>query len=275
MLLTLSKLSIVSLLGTFIFAAIISFTSSKTLKEVLVPAVAGVGFCWIYSYFIQFPNSISNLTDIPELAVLIITVFLAVTIGSLQKIRYEKQKNWLSILADLFLCLLALFLLIVPNTSPTTIFIFVMWCLTLYRVRSSHQDYLRIILMSFFALVGLSIIAWQYGLFAELGLIIGTLSIIIGIGVWLLLNRQYLINISFIWPVSIILLISTIRIVENDSYLVAPIFFIYLVYFADTAITPIQCEARLLPKLVYATKIISLSILPIIMTLIMVLVIGY
>ena len=275
MLLTLSKLSIVSLLGTFIFAAIISFTSSKTLKEVLVPAVAGVGFCWIYSYFIQFPNSISNLTDIPELAVLIITVFLAVTIGSLQKIRYEKQKNWLSILADLFLCLLALFLLIVPNTSPTTIFIFVMWCMTLYRVRSSHQDYLRIILMSFFALVGLSIIAWQYGLFAELGLIIGTLSIIIGIGVWLLLNRQYLINISFIWPVSIILLISTIRIVENDSYLVAPIFFIYLVYFADTAITPIQYGARLLPKLVYATKIISLSILPIIMTLIMVLVIGY
>ena len=275
MLLTLSKLSIVSLLGTFIFAAIISFTSSKTLKEVLVPAVAGVGFCWIYSYFIQFPNSISNLTDIPELVVLIITVFLAVTIGSLQKIRYEKQKNWLSILADLFLCLLALFLLIVPNTSPTTIFIFVMWCLTLYRVRSSHQDYLRIILMSFFALVGLSIIAWQYGLFAELGLIIGTLSIIIGIGVWLLLNRQYLINISFIWPVSIILLISTIRIVENDSYLVAPIFFIYLVYFADTAITPIQYGARLLPKLVYATKIISLSILPIIMTLIMVLVIGY
>ena len=275
MLLTLSKLSIVSLLGTFIFAAIISFTSSKTLKEVLVPAVAGVGFCWIYSYFIQFPNSISNLTDIPELAVLIITVFLAVTIGSLQKIRYEKQKNWLSILADLFLCLLALFLLIVPNTSPTNIFIFVMWCMTLYRVRSSHQDYLRIILMSFFALVGLSIIAWQYGLFAELGLIIGTLSIIIGIGVWLLLNRQYLINISFIWPVSIILLISTIRIVENDSYLVAPIFFIYLVYFADTAITPIQYEARLLPKLVYATKIISLSILPIIMTLIMVLVIGY
>ena len=209
------------------------------------------------------------------MAVLIITVFLAVTIGSLQKIRYEKQKNWLSILADLFLCLLALFLLIVPNTSPTTIFIFVMWCLTLYRVRSSHQDYLRIILMSFFALVGLSIIAWQYGLFAELGLIIGTLSIIIGIGVWLLLNRQYLINISFIWPVSIILLISTIRIVENDSYLVAPIFFIYLVYFADTAITPIQYGARLLPKLVYATKIISLSILPIIMTLIMVLVIGY
>ena len=275
MLLTLSKLSIVSLLGTFIFAAIISFTSSKTLKEVLVPAVAGVGFCWIYSYFIQFPNSISNLTDIPELAVLIITVLLAVAIGSLQKIRYEKQKNWLSILADLFLCLLALFLLIVPNTSPTTIFIFVMWCLTLYRVRSSHQDYLRIILMSFFALVGLSIIAWQYGLFAELGLIIGTLSIIIGIGVWLLLNRQYLINISFIWPVSIILLISTIRIVENDSYLVAPIFFIYLVYFADTAITPIQYGARLLPKLVYATKIISLSILPIIMTLIMVLVIGY
>ena len=275
MLLTLSKLSIVSLLGTFIFAAIISFTSSKTLKEVLAPGVAGVGFCWIYSYFIQFPNSISNLTDIPELAVLIITVFLAVTIGSLQKIRYEKQKNWLSILADLFLCLLALFLLIVPNTSPTTIFIFVMWCLTLYRVRSSHQDYLRIILMSFFALVGLSIIAWQYGLFAELGLIIGTLSIIIGIGVWLLLNRQYLINISFIWPVSIILLISTIRIVENDSYLVAPIFFIYLVYFADTAITPIQYGARLLPKLVYATKIISLSILPIIMTLIMVLVIGY
>ena len=275
MLLTLSKLSIVSLLGTFIFAAIISFTSSKTLKEVLVPAVAGVGFCWIYSYFIQFPNSISNLTDIPELAVLIITVFLAVTIGSLQKIRYEKQKNWLSILADLFLCLLALFLLIVPNTSPTTIFIFVMWCMTLYRVRSSHQDYLRIILMSFFALVGLSIIAWQYGLFAELGLIIGTLSIIIGIGVWLLLNRQYLINISFIWPVSIILLISTIRIVENDSYLVAPIFFIYLVYFADTAITPIHYEARLLAKLVYATKIISLSILPIIMTLIMVLVIGY
>ena len=275
MLLTLSKLSIVSLLGTFIFAAIISFTSSKTLKEVLVPAVAGVGFCWIYSYFIQFPNSISNLTDIPELAVLIITVFLAVTIGSLQKIRHAKQKNWLSILADLFLCLLALFLLIVPNTSPTTIFIFVMWCLTLYRVRSSHQDYLRIILMSFFALVGLSIIAWQYGLFAELGLIIGTLSIIIGIGVWLLLNRQYLINISFIWPVSIILLISTIRIVENDSYLVAPIFFIYLVYFADTAITPIQYEASLLPKLVYATKIISLSILPIIMTLIMVLVIGY
>ena len=275
MLLTLSKLSIVSLLGTFIFAAIISFTSSKTLKEVLVPAVAGVGFCWIYSYFIQFPNSISNLTDIPELAVLIITVFLAVTIGYLQKIRHAKQKNWLSILADLFLCLLALFLLIVPNTSPTTIFIFVMWCLTLYRVRSSHQDYLRIILMSFFALVGLSIIAWQYGLFAELGLIIGTLSIIIGIGVWLLLNRQYLINISFIWPVSIILLISTIRIVENDSYLVAPIFFIYLVYFADTAITPIQYETRLLPKLVYATKIISLSILPIIMTLIMVLVIGY
>ena len=275
MLLTLSKLSIVSLLGTFIFAAIISFTSSKTLKEVLVPAVAGVGFCWIYSYFIQFPNSISNLTDIPELVVLIITVFLAVTIGSLQKIRYEKQKNWLSILADLFLCLLALFLLIVPNTSPTTIFIFVMWCMTLYRVRSSHQDYLRIILMSFFALVGLSIIAWQYGLFAELGLIIGTLSIIIGIGVWLLLNRQYLINISFIWPGSIILLISTIRIVENDSYLVAPIFFIYLVYFADTAITPIQYGARLLPKLVYATKIISLSILPIIMTLIMVLVIGY
>ena len=275
MLLTLSKLSIVSLLGPFIFAAIISFTSSKTLKEVLVPAVAGVGFCWIYSYFIQFPNSISNLTDIPELAVLIITVFLAVTIGSLQKIRFEKQKNWLSILADLFLCLLALFLLIVPNTSPTTIFIFVMWCMTLYRVRSSHQDYLRIILMSFFALVGLSIIAWQYGLFAELGLIIGTLSIIIGIGVWLLLNRQYLINISFIWPVSIILLISTIRIVENDSYLVAPIFFIYLVYFADTAITPIQYGARLLPKLVYATKIISLSILPIIMTLIMVLVIGY
>ena len=275
MLLTLSKLSIISLLGTFIFAAIISFTSSKTLKEVLVPAVAGVGFCWIYSYFIQFPNSISNLTDIPELAVLIITVFLAVTIGSLQKIRYEKQKYWLSILADLFLCLLALFLLIVPNTSPTTIFIFVMWCMTLYRVRSSHQDYLRIILMSFFALVGLSIIAWQYGLFAELGLIIGTLSIIIGIGVWLLLNRQYLINISFIWPVSIILLISTIRIVENDSYLVAPIFFIYLVYFADTAITPIQYEARPLPKLVYATKIISLSILPIIMTLIMVLVIGY
>ena len=275
MLLTLSKLSIVSLLGTFIFAAIISFTSSKTLKEVLVPAVAGVGFCWIYSYFIQFPNSISNLTDIPELVVLIITVFLAVTIGSLQKIKFENQKNWLSILADLFLCLLALFLLIVPNTSPTTIFIFVMWCLTLYRVRSSHQDYLRIILMSFFALVGLSIIAWQYGLFAELGLIIGTLSIIIGIGVWLLLNRQYLINISFIWPVSIILLISTIRIVENDSYLVAPIFFIYLVYFADTAITPIQYEARLLPKLVYATKIISLSILPIIMTLIMVLVIGY
>ena len=275
MLLTLSKLSIVSLLGTFIFAAIISFTSSKTLKEVLVPAVAGVGFCWIYSYFIQFPNSISNLTDIPELAVLIITVFLAVTIGYLQKIRHAKQKNWLSILADLFLCLLALFLLIVPNTSPTTIFIFVMWCLTLYRVRSSHQDYLRIILMSFFALVGLSIIAWQYGLFAELGLIIGTLSIIIGIGVWLLLNRQYLINISFIWPVSIILLISTIRIVENDSYLVAPIFFIYLVYFADTAITPIQYEARLLPKLVYAVKIISLSILPIIMTLIMVLVIGY
>ena len=275
MLLTLSKLSIVSLLGTFIFAAIISFTSSKTLKEVLVPAVAGVGFCWIYSYFIQFPNSISNLTDIPELAVLIITVFLAVTIGSLQKIRYEKQKNWLSILADLFLCLLALFLLIVPNTSPTTIFIFVMWCMTLYRVRSSHQDYLRIILMSFFALVGLSIIAWQYGLFAELGLTIGTLSIIIGIGVWLLLNRQYLINISFIWPVSMILLISTIRIVENDSYLVAPIFFIYLVYFADTVITPIQYEARLLPKLVYATKIISLSILPIIMTLIMVLVIGY
>ena len=275
MLLTLSKLSIVSLLGTFIFAAIISFTSSKTLKEVLVPAVAGVGFCWIYSYFIQFPNSISNLTDIPELAVLIITVFLAVTIGYLQKIRHAKQKNWLSILADLFLCLLALFLLIVPNTSPTTIFIFVMWCLTLYRVRSSHQDYLRIILMSFFALVGLSIIAWQYGLFAELGLIIGTLSIIIGIGVWLLLNRQYLINISFIWPVSIILLISTIRIVENDSYLVAPIFFIYLVYFADTAITPIHYGARLLPKLVYATKIISLSILPIIMTLIMVLVIGY
>ena len=275
MLLTLSKLSIVSLLGTFIFAAIISFTSSKKLREVLVPAVAGVGFCWIYSYFIQFPNSISNLTDIPELAVLIITVFLAVTIGSLQKIRYEKQKNWFSILADLFLCLLALFLLIVPNTSPTTIFIFVMWCLTLYRVRSSHQDYLRIILMSFFALVGLSIIAWQYGLFAELGLIIGTLSIIIGIGVWLLLNRQYSINISFIWPVSIILLISTIRIVENDSYLVAPIFFIYLVYFADTAITPIQYEARLLPKLVYAVKIISLSILPIIMTLIMVLVIGY
>tara|TARA_B100001029_G_scaffold164073_1_gene154655 strand:+ start:104 stop:931 length:828 start_codon:yes stop_codon:yes gene_type:complete len=275
MLLTLSKLSIVSLLGTFIFAAIISFTSSKTLKEVLVPAVAGVGFCWIYSYFIQFPNSISNLTDIPELAVLIITVFLAVTIGYLQKIRHAKQKNWLSILADLFLCLLALFLLIVPNTSPTTIFIFVMWCMTLYRVRSSHQDYLRIILMSFFALVGLSIIAWQYGLFAELGLIIGTLSIIIGIGVWLLLNRQYLINISFIWPVSIILLISTIRIVENDSYLVAPIFFIYLVYFADTAITPIQYGARLLPKLVYATKIISLSILPIIMTLIMVLVIGY
>ena len=275
MLLTLSKLSIVSLLGTFIFAAIISFTSSKTLKEVLVPAVAGVGFCWIYSYFIQFPNSISNLTDIPELAVLIITVFLAVTIGYLQKIRHAKQKNWLSILADLFLCLLALFLLIVPNTSPTTIFIFVMWCLTLYRVRSSHQDYLRIILMSFFALVGLSIIAWQYGLFAELGLIIGTLSIIIGIGVWLLLNRQYLINISFIWPVSIIILISTIRIVENDSYLVAPIFFIYLVYFADTAITPIQYETRLLPKLVYATKIISLSILPIIMTLIMVLVIGY
>ena len=275
MLLTLSKLSIVSLLGTFIFAAIISFTSSKTLKEVLVPAVAGVGFCWIYSYFIQFPNSISNLTDIPELAVLIITVFLAVTIGYLQKIRHAKQKNWLSILADLFLCLLALFLLIVPNTSPTTIFIFVMWCLTLYRVRSSHQDYLRIILMSFFALVGLSIIAWQNGLFAELGLIIGTLSIIIGIGVWLLLNRQYLINISFIWPVSIILLISTIRIVENDSYLVAPIFFIYLVYFADTAITPIQYGARLLPKLVYATKIISLSILPIIMTLIMVLVIGY
>ena len=275
MLLTLSKLSIVSLLGTFIFAAIISFTSSKKLKEVLVPAVAGVGFCWIYSYFIQFPNSISNLTDIPELAVLIITVFLAATIGSLQKIRYEEQKNWLSILADLFLCLLALFLLIVPNTSPTTIFIFVMWCLTLYRVRSSHQDYLRIILMSFFAFVGLSIIAWQYGLFAELGLIIGTLSIIIGIGVWLLLNRQYLINISFIWPVSIILLISTIRIVENDSYLVAPIFFIYLVYFADTVITPIQYEARLLPKLVYATKIISLSILPIIMTLIMVLVIGY
>ena len=275
MLLTLSKLSIVSLLGTFIFAAIISFTSSKTLKEVLVPAVAGVGFCWIYSYFIQFPNSISNLTDIPELAVLIITVFLAATIGSLQKIRYEEQKNWLSILADLFLCLLALFLLIVPNTSPTTIFIFVMWCMTLYRVRSSHQDYLRIILMSFFALVGLSIIAWQYGLFAELGLIIGTLSIIIGIGVWLLLNSQYVINISFIWPVSIILLISTIRIVENDSYLVAPIFFIYLVYFADTVITPIQYEARLLPKLVYATKIISLSILPIIMTLIMVLVIGY
>ena len=275
MLLTLSKLSIVSLLGTFIFAAIISFTSSKTLKEVLVPAVAGVGFCWIYSYFIQFPNSISNLTDIPELAVLIITVFLAVTIGYLQKIRHAKQKNWLSILADLFLCLLALFLLIVPNTSPTTIFIFVMWCLTLYRVRSSHQDYLRIILMSFFALFGLSIIAWQYGLFAELGLIIGTLSIIIGIGVWLLLNRQYLINISFIWPVSIILLISTIRIVENDSYLVAPIFFIYLVYFADTAITPIHYEARLLAKLVYATKIISLSILPIIMTLIMVLVIGY
>ena len=275
MLLTLSKLSIVSLLGTFIFAAIISFTSSKTLKEVLVPAVAGVGFCWIYSYFIQFPNSISNLTDIPELAVLIITVFLAVTIGYLQKIRHAKQKNWLSILADLFLCLLALFLLIVPNTSPTTIFIFVMWCLTLYRVRSSHQDYLRIILMSFFALVGLSIIAWQYGLFAELGLIIGTLSIIIGIGVWLLLNTQYLINISFIWPVSIILLISTIRIVENDSYLVAPIFFIYLVYFADTVITPIQYEARLLPKLVYAIKIISLSILPIIMTLIMVLVIGY
>ena len=275
MLLTLSKLSIVSLLGTFIFAAIISFTSSKTLKEVLVPAVAGVGFCWIYSYFIQFPNSISNLTDIPELAVLIITVFLAVTIGSLQKIRYEKQKDWLSILADLFLCLLAFFLLIVPNTSPTTIFIFVMWCLTLYRVRSSHQDYLRIILMSFFALVGLSIIAWQYGLFAELGLIIGTLSIIIGIGVWLLLNRQYLINISFIWPVSIILLISTIRIVENDSYLVAPIFFIYLVYFADTAITPIQYEARLLPKLVYATKITSVALLPIIMTLILVLVIGY
>ena len=275
MLLTLSKLSIFSLLGTFIFAAIISFTSSKTLKEVLVPAVAGVGFCWIYSYFIQFPNSISNLTDIPELAVLIITVFLAVTIGYLQKIRHAQQNNWLSILADLFLCLLALFLLIVPNTSPTTIFIFVMWCLTLYRVRSSHQDYLRIILMSFFALVGLSIIAWQYGLFAELGLIIGTLSIIIGIGVWLLLNRQYLINISFIWPVSIILLISTIRIVENDSYLVAPIFFIYLVYFADTAITPIQYGARLLPKLVYATKIISLSILPIIMTLIMVLVIGY
>ena len=266
MLLTLSKLSIVSLLGTFIFAAIISFTSSKTLKEVLVPAVAGVGFCWIYSYFIQFPNSISNLTDIPELAVLIITVFLAVTIGYLQKIRHAKQKNWLSILADLFLCLLALFLLIVPNTSPTTIFIFVMWCMTLYRVRSSHQDYLRIILMSFFALVGLSIIAWQYGLFAELGLIIGTLSIIICIGVWLLLNRQYLINISFIWPVSIILLISTIRIVENDSYLVAPIFFIYLVYFADTAITPIQYGARLLPKLVYATKIISLSILPIIIT---------
>ena len=275
MLLTISKLSIVSLLGTFIFAAIISFTSSKTLKEVLVPAVAGVGFCWIYSYFIQFPNSISNLTDIPELAVLIITVFLAVTIGYLQKIRHAQQNNWLSILADLFLCLLALFLLIVPNTSPITIFIFVMWCLTLYRVRSSHQDYLRIILMSFFALVGWSIIAWQYGLFAELGLIIGTLSIIIGIGVWLLLNRQYLINISFIWPVSIILLISTIRIVENNSYLVAPIFFIYLVYFADTAITPIQYEARLLPKLVYATKIISLSILPIIMTLIMVLVIGY
>ena len=275
MLFTLAKLTIVSLLGTFIFATIISFTSSKRLKEVLGPAIAGVGFCWIYSYFIQFPNSISNLTDIPELAVLIITVFLAVTIGSLQKIRFENQKNWLSILADLFLCLLALFLLIVPNTSPTTIFIFVMWCLTLYRVRSSHQDYLRIILMSFFALVGLSIIAWQYGLFAELGLIIGTLSIIIGIGVWLLLNRQYLINISFIWPVSIIVLISTIRIVENDSYLVAPIFFIYLVYFADTAITPIQYEARLLPKLVYATKIISLSILPIIMTLIMVLVIGY
>ena len=275
MLLTLSKLSIVSLLGTFIFAAIISFTSSKTLKEVLVPAVAGVGFCWIYSYFIQFPNSISNLTDIPELAVLIITVFLAVTIGYLQKIRHAKQKNWLSILADLFLCLLALFLLIVPNTSPTTIFIFVMWCMTLYRVRSSHQDYLRIILMSFFALVGLSIIAWQYGLFAELGLIIGTLSIIIGIGVWLLLNRQYLINISFIWPVSIILLISTIRIVENDSYLVAPIFFIYLVYFADTVITPIQHESSLFPKLVYATKITSLALLPIIMTLIMVLVIGY
>ena len=67
MLLTLSKLSIVGLLGTFIFAAIISFTSSKKLREVLVPAVAGVGFCWIYSYFIQFPNSISNLTDIPEL----------------------------------------------------------------------------------------------------------------------------------------------------------------------------------------------------------------
>ena len=275
MLFTLAKLSIVSLLGTFIFATIISLTSSKRLKEVLVPAIAGVGFCWIYSYFIQFPNSISNLTDIPELFALMITVFLGVAIGSLQKIRYENQQNWLSILADFCLCLLALFLFIVPNTSPITIFIFVMWCLTLYRVRSSQQDYLRIILMSFFALVGLSIIAWQNGLFAELNLIIGTLSIIIGIGVWLLLNRQYSINISFIWPVSIIILISTIRIVENDSYLVAPIFFIYLVYFADTVITPIQYESRLLPKLVYATKIISLSILPIIMTLIMVLVIGY
>ena len=161
MLLTLAKLSIVSLLGTFIFAAIISFTSSKKLKEVLGPAIAGVGFCWIYSYFIQFPNSISNLTDIPELFALLITVFLAVTIGSLQKIRYDNQKNWLSILADLFLCLLALFLLIIPDGSPTVIFIFVMWCLTLYRVRSSHKDYLRTILMTFCALVGLSVIAWQ------------------------------------------------------------------------------------------------------------------
>ena len=275
MLLTLAKLSIVSLLGTFIFAAIISFTSSKKLKEVLGPAIAGVGFCWIYSYFIQFPNSISNLTDLPELFALLITVFLAVTIGSLQKIRYDNQKNWLSILADLFLCLLALFLLIVPNASPTAIFIFVMWCLTLYRVRSSHQDYLRTILMTFCALVGLSIIAWQNGLFAELGLIIGTVSIIIGISLWLLINRQHSMNISFIWPVFIILLISSNRIVENDSYLVAPMFFIYLVYFADTVIAPIQHGSRLLPKLVYATKITSLALLPIIMTLIMVVVIGY
>ena len=68
---------------------------------------------------------------------------------------------------------------------------------------------------------------------------------------------------------------APIRILENDINLVAPIFFIYLVYFADTAIKPIQYGASLLPKLVYATKIISLSILPIIMTLIMVLVIGY
>ena len=129
--------------------------------------------------------------------------------------------------------------------------------------------------MTFCALVGLSIIAWQNGLFAELGLIIGTVSIIIGISVWLLINRQHSMNISFIWPVFIILLISSNRIVENDSYLVAPMFFIYLVYFADTVIAPIQHGSRLLPKLVYATKITSLALLPIIMTLIMVVVIGY
>ncbi|MDG2033364.1 MAG: hypothetical protein P8J29_05460 [Rhodospirillales bacterium] len=221
------------LVATVLIAAAIRFFGGRPTNDRLVSASAGVGIVWVTVLVLGMPGFPPPLGSAALPMILLAGLVVGSLLDQFLPVFHNRARLWDTALDFAFaIGAIAWFR---DGLDLWGMVIFVAWGtlqiqLRRYTVRNSIPA-----VMMLLSAGGLVLIAWSGNAPGVRDLALGVLGVTLGLSIWLFLNRSLPIGFGYLWGGFTAQILITLRMIESNPALTAPIAVLGFIFYADTA----------------------------------------